>query len=244
MEIIYEDKYFLVVNKPAGLIVQGAKLGEDSLLKRLKEFLRIRENKKGEVFLGVVHRLDKVVSGVLVLAKRSKIAKKFWEIFQKGKVQKVYISLVEGKLLGEGVWENYLKWDSFKKKTLVSDFPLKDAKSATTFYKVINFSEFQSLILLSPLTGRKHQLRAILGKLGCPIVGDKKYGSQRKILNGKAILLHALYLSFLHPLTNEKMDFWAKIPPYFPHITLDKTLFWDFLYKVRKFQEERFNVSG
>ncbi len=244
MKIIYEDKYFLVVNKPAGLVVQGTKTEKRSLLKKLKEFIKIREGKQGDIFLGVVHRLDRVVSGVIVLAKRSKVAKRFFESFKKGEVIKVYLAVVEGYFRGEGLWENYLKWDSFIRKTLVYETPSPNCKVAKTFYKTIFSSKFQSIILLSPLTGRKHQLRSVLEKIGHPILGDKKYGSKVEILKGKAILLHSLFLSFPHPLSKEEMKFWAEPPSYFPKITLDKTLIWEFLYKMKKFQEEKFYVSG
>lgn len=244
LRIIYEDKYFVVVNKPAQWVVQGTKSEKNSLFKSLKEFIKIRESKKGEVFLGVVHRLDKVVSGAVVLAKRSKVAKKFLESFKKGEILKVYIAVVEGCLLGEGLWENYLKWNSFKRKALVYEIPFSDSKIARTFYKVIFSSKFQSLVLLSPLTGRKHQLRGVLEKVGHPILGDIKYGSKIEILRGKAILLHSLFLSFPHPLSGERMEFWAELPSYFPKLTLDKTLIWEFLYKVRNFQGERLDVPS
>lgn len=244
MKIIYEDKYFLVINKPAGLVVQGVKEGSLSVLKELKKFIKIRDQKKGDVFLGVVHRLDKVVSGLTIIAKRSKIAKKFLEIFQKKEIIKVYLAVVEGELLGEGLWENYLKWDSFKKKSIVYEKFYFDTKLAITFYKVIHSSKFQSVIFLSPITGRKHQLRAVLEKIGHPIWGDKRYGSQAKVLNGKAILLHNFYLNFPHPLSKETMEFWADIPPYFPKFPLDKRLVWEFLYKIKKFQEEKKDVPG
>jgi 23S rRNA pseudouridine1911/1915/1917 synthase len=175
-EILYEDKYILVVYKPPGLVIQGTKRNEESLLKILKDFIKERDKKPGNVFLGVVHKLDKKVSGILVLAKRSKSAKKLFESFQRKEVIKLYIAKVEGNFEGEGIWEDYL---------------------------------------LMPLTGRKHQLRAVLSERGYPIIGDIKYGSKRKILNGEAILLHSFYLSFLHPMNKERLEFWAKIPDYF-----------------------------
>ncbi|MCX8042384.1 MAG: RluA family pseudouridine synthase [Thermodesulfobacteriaceae bacterium] len=216
MEIIYEDKYLIVVNKPAGWIVQGAKAEENSLLRKLKELIKIREGKKGEVFLGVVHRLDKVVSGALVLAKRSKVAQRLGESFQKGEVVKTYLAVVEGNLSGEGLWENYLRWDPVKKRTLVLEVFSSHTKVSQTIYKSVYSSKDYSIVLLSPLTGRKHQLRAVLAKMGHPILGDVRYGSKVKVLKGEGILLHAWYLSFPHPLSKEKMEFWAKIPSYFP----------------------------
>jgi len=214
-EILYEDKYILVVYKPPGLVIQGTKRNGESLLKILKDFIKERDKKPGNVFLGVVHKLDKKVSGILVLAKRSKSAKKLFESFQRKEVIKLYIAKVEGNFEGEGIWEDYLLWDNIKRKALVLKEASEDAKKAITIYSYLYSFERETFLLLMPLTGRKHQLRAVLSERGYPIIGDIKYGSKRKILNGEAILLHSFYLSFLHPMNKERLEFWAKIPDYF-----------------------------
>jgi len=214
-EIIYEDKHVLVVYKPPGLAVQGAKRNEESLLKILKNFIKERDKKPGNVFLGVVHKLDKKVSGILVFAKRSKSAKRLFESFQKKEVIKLYIAKVEGILEGEGIWEDYLLWDNIKRRAIVLKRASENAKKAITIYSTLYSLGKETFLLLMPLTGRKHQLRAVLSERGYPIVGDIKYGSKRKILNGKAILLHSLYLSFPHPMSKERLEFWANIPDYF-----------------------------
>jgi len=214
-EIIYEDKHVLVVYKPPGLAVQGAKRNEESLLKILKNFIKERDKKPGNVFLGVVHKLDKKVSGILVFAKRSKSAKRLFESFQKKEVIKLYIAKVEGILEGEGIWEDYLLWDNIKKKAVILKKASENAKKAITIYSTLYSLGKETVLLLMPLTGRKHQLRAVLSERGYPIVGDIKYGSKRKILNGKAILLHSLYLSFPHPMSKERLEFWANMPEYF-----------------------------
>jgi len=214
-EILYEDKYILVVYKPPGFVVQGTKRNEESLLKILKDFIKERDKKPGNVFLGVVHKLDKKVSGILVFAKRSKSAKRLFESFQRKEVIKLYIAKVEGNLEGEGIWEDYLLWDNIKRKTLVFKRASENAKKAITIYSTLYSLEKETFLLLMPFTGRKHQLRAVLSEKGYSIVGDTKYGSKRKILNGKAILLHSFYLSFPHPMSKERLEFWAKIPDYF-----------------------------
>uniref|UniRef100_A0A7V6CDI9 RluA family pseudouridine synthase n=1 Tax=Thermodesulfobacterium geofontis TaxID=1295609 RepID=A0A7V6CDI9_9BACT len=214
-EILYEDKHILVVYKPPGLIVQGTKRNEESLLKILKDFIKERDKKTGNIFLGVVHKLDKKVSGILIFAKRSKSAKKLFESFQKKEIIKLYIAKVEGTLEGEGIWEDYLLWDNIERKALVLERTSENTKKAITIYSTLYSLGKETFLLLMPFTGRKHQLRAVLSKRGYPVVGDIKYGSKRKILNGKAIFLHSFYLSFPHPMSKEKLEFWAKIPDYF-----------------------------
>ncbi|WP_051920488.1 RluA family pseudouridine synthase [Thermodesulfobacterium hydrogeniphilum] len=242
-EILYEDKYILIVNKPAGLIVQGAYKKEESFLDLIKSFIKERDKKPGNVFLGVVHRLDKLVSGALIWAKRSKIAKRLFESFQKKEVFKIYLAEVEGCLEGEGLWENYLLWDERKRKTLVFNNEKRQTKKAITYYFSLEVSK-KSNILLIPLTGRKHQLRAVLSKKGFPIVGDLKYGSKIKIKNGKAILLHALFLKFPHPMTKENLEIIAPLPEYFSAKGLDKKLNLEFLNKILNRFEEVCCVSG
>ncbi|MCD6490122.1 MAG: RluA family pseudouridine synthase [Thermodesulfobacterium sp.] len=227
-DILYEDKHILIVNKPTGLVVQGARREEESLLKILKNFIKERDNKPGNVFLGVVHKLDKMVSGVLMFAKRSKAAKKIFESFQKKEVIKVYLAKVEGKFKGESIWEDYLVWDHKKRKSVVSKKFSEGAKKAITVYSVLCHSQKETYVLLLPITGRKHQLRAVLSERGHPIIGDIKYGSQKKILNGKIILLHSLYLKFPHPMSKEELEFWAEVPDYF--------FIEDIKYKDRVFQ--------
>jgi len=233
-EILYEDKHILVINKPAGLIVQGTKK-EESLLSILKNFIKEREKKPGNVFLSIVHKLDKVVSGIMVIAKRSKSAKRLSESFQKGEVKKFYLAKVEGILEGEGIWEDYLLWDDKKRKAVIFKKPLQNTKKAITFYHTLCHLKDKTYVLLFPLTGRKHQLRAVLAERGCPIVGDKKYGSKKIILDGKAILLHSLYLSFPHPMTKEKVDFLVEAPEYFLLNSRQKNKIFETIKRVNKY---------
>ncbi|PMP63965.1 MAG: RluA family pseudouridine synthase [Caldimicrobium thiodismutans] len=229
MEILYEDKYLVLVNKPAGLIVQGTREKEKSLLHKLKSYLKNRDKKEGAVFLAVVHRLDKPVSGALVLAKRSKTASKMFKIIQERQFDKIYLAKVEGKMREPyGIWEDITE----------------DEKWAITFFYLLRASSEFSWCLFYPLTGRKHQLRKALSKRGHPIIGDLRYGSKIKIEGGKAILLHSLFLSFPHPHREERLEIIAPIPYYFNRFLLDKKEILEFLNRV-KTEKERFSyVSG
>lgn len=203
MEILYEDKYFLVMNKKPGFVVQGARTIEESLLAKVKKFLKERDKKIGNVFLGVIHRLDKPVSGALILAKRSKCASKFFTLIQEKQLKKIYLAKVEG---------NPIEKEGFWRDSILTNGSLKETH---TYYKVIKSNKKTSLLILYPLTGRKHQLRIVLANRGYPIIGDKRYGSRFEVLNGKAILLHSLYLSFPHPYTQELIEILAPLPEYF-----------------------------
>jgi len=221
VEILYEDKYLIIVNKPAGLIVQGARGRVESLLYQLKSFLKLRDQKPGEVFLGVVHRLDKPVSGALVFAKRSKTAGRLFESIRVGLFEKVYLAKVEGKVKEtSGKWVDH--WEG---------------KEALTYFEVIKRTESASLLLLYPLTGRKHQLRKALSQRGYPVIGDLRYGSGHKVERGKALLLHSLYLSFPHPHREVKVEVIARLPRYFEAKTLDKRQILEFLNSVKKEKE-------
>ena len=232
-EILYEDKYLIVVDKPAGMVVQGAGTSEESLFLWLKRYLKERNNLEKEPFIGVVHRLDKPVSGPVIFAKRSKVAAKFFELFQSKKVVKIYVAKIKGRIRGDGIWRDYFVWNVAKKKAVLYDEEVEGSKPAITCFKGLE----KGLVLLSPVTGRKHQLRAVLSKRGCPIIGDTKYGSHTKVLKGKAILLHSIFLAFPHPMTKELIKVFAKLPDYFFVKHLDKREILEFFYKVLKIQE-------
>ncbi len=242
-EILYEDKYLIVTNKPAGLVVQGAGSKRESFLELIKSYIKQRDKKPGNVFLGVVHRLDRPVSGALIFAKRSKTAKRLFESLQKKEVFKVYIAEVEGFLKGEGLWKDYLKWDERKRRAFVLNKPEIKTKEALTYYYTLKSSK-ESIVLLVPLTGRKHQLRAVLSKRGFPIRGDLKYGSKKKVIRKKAILLHSIYLKFPHPMTRNSIEVIASLPEYFSLIHLDKRLNLEFFNRILKRLKEGGYVSG
>ncbi len=235
-EIIYEDKHILAVNKPPGLVVQGGS-DKNSLLKICKDYIKIRDKKPGNVFLGVVHRLDKPVSGVVIFAKRSKSAARIFKSFQAGLVDKIYLAVVEGSFGGEFLWRNYIKWNENKKRAEVFNEHIKNSKEAYTYAMVIKKQDNRTWLLLYPFTGRKHQLRVVLSHIGHPIIGDIKYGSKIMILKGKAILLHSFYLAFPHPISKEKIELIASPPEYFSSFYLDKSLILEFLNKIKLLKE-------
>lgn len=212
-KILKEDKYILAVYKPPSLVVQGAKMVHESLFLQLKEHIKIRDKKPGNVFLAVVHRLDKPVSGVVLFAKRSKSASKLFQAMQKGDFAKVYLAMVEGKFIGGGFLIDYLKHEERLQKVIAFDKEAASTKRALTYFESLYSTEKYSLLLLFPLTGRKHQLRVATSRRGAPIIGDKLYGS--KVNLGGRILLHSLFLSFPHPARGESEDIFCPVPQSF-----------------------------
>ena len=226
MEVLYEDNHLLVVEKPAGLLIQGDRTGDPTLLEMAKAYLKKKYRKPGGVYLGLVQRLDRVTSGVILLARTSKAAKRLSTAFREGRVRKTYLAVIEGRWPEEaGTLRLFLSWNSLLRKTLVSEKPREGFKETLTGFKVLKRFKDSTALLLFPETGRKHQLRAKFAYLGHPVVGDRRYGSGKKINRGKAILLHALALALLHPVKKEPLFFFSPPPPYFPRISLDpKTL--------------------
>jgi len=216
-KIIKEDKHILVIYKPVSYVVQGSKQFEESLLLQVKEFLKVRDKKPGNVFLAVVHRLDKPVSGAVLFAKRSKSASMLFQTIQKGDFRKVYVGVVEGEFSGKGFLVDYLKYDKATRKVVACDKKEPTAKIAITYFESILSKKGFSVLLLSPITGRKHQLRVATSKRGAPIVGDTLYGSKIKI-KGR-ILLHSLFLGFPHPSTREIEEIICPVLPSFLEIT-------------------------
>ncbi len=240
--ILKEDKHFLVVAKPAGLVVQGAKQKDRSLLLQLKTYLKVRDHKPGEVFLAPVHRLDKPVSGALLLAKRSKAAKRFFQSMQEGHFKKLYLAVVEGELEGSGFFIDYLFYEKNSPGIKVYPTPKPGTKIAITYYKVIAPLEGKTLCLLSPLTGRKRQLRIALAHRGFPILGDKLYGAKTPL--GGKILLHNFYLSFPHPTEKNMVEVICPLPFYFPSISLDKAHILEFFNTLNRKLWELRDVSS
>lgn len=232
VEILYEDKYLIALNKLAGLVVQGARSEEESLFYKLKNFLKERDAKPGNVFLAILHRLDKPVSGALLFAKRSKTAAKVFKLIQEKRFEKVYFAIVHGK-----VEKDWGRWIDFT----------EEGKRAITYYQVLSKKRGLSLLFLYPYTGRKHQLRKALSLRGHPILGDLKYGSRLKIERGKALLLHSLYLTFPHPQKEETVEIFAPLPSYFAsylgRFTLDKEKILEFLNRINELKEKE-DVSG
>jgi 23S rRNA pseudouridine1911/1915/1917 synthase len=211
-DIMYEDNHILVINKPAGILSQGDKTGDRSVLDMYKSYLKDKYNKPGNVFLGLIHRLDRPVSGVLVLAKTGKALSRLNSQFKKQETEKLYYALVKNMPpQSDDKLEHYLKKNKKQNKSYVCDASDKTAKKAMLEYKTVGSSDNYHLLQIRLLTGRHHQIRCQLAYIGCPIKGDLKYGFPRSNSDG-GISLHAGKLVFLHPVRKNKMTFTADFP--------------------------------
>lgn len=212
VDVVYEDNHLIIVNKSSSDIVQGDKTGDQPLSEKVAEFLRIKYNKPGDAFIGVVHRLDRPVSGLVIFAKTSKALARMNELFRADQVKKTYEAIVKNPpatLQGELV--HYLVRNQQKNKSFAYDKAQKNAKEARLGYKVIGKSKSFTLLEIDLQTGRHHQIRTQLSKIGCPIKGDLKYGYPRSNLNG-GISLHARRISFIHPVSKKEIDVVAPYP--------------------------------
>lgn len=203
MEVVYEDNHIIIVNKAPGEIVQGDKTGDKPLSDVLKEWLKEKYNKPGNVFLGVVHRIDRPVEGLVVFAKTSKALTRLNDMLRQGKMNKRYRAMVQGKIAsGSGRLDEWLKSDARINKTFIVKPHSADAKLSSLEYKTVAVGEHYSIVEINLLTGRKHQIRAMLANIGHPIKGDLKYGARRSNANG-GISLQAYHLDFVHPVSKE-----------------------------------------
>ena len=210
-DILHEDNHLLVVNKPAELPTMGAAEGEPSLVNWAKDYLKHKYNKPGNVYLGVVSRLDAFVTGAVVLARTSKAASRLTRQFQERTVNKTYWAIVAGRMPKErGQCISYLRKDDRHRQMVVCKESDQGAKEARLRYQVYGESDKHQWLQIELETGRKHQIRVQLAALGHPIVGDRKYGSQQEFSRG--IALHAWQLELTHPTQNERQTFNAPIP--------------------------------
>ena len=212
MNILYEDNHIIVINKKAGEIVQGDKTGDKSLCDTMKQFLKEKYCKPGNVFLGLPHRLDRPVSGVVIFAKTSKALERLNEMFRNGTVDKRYWAIT--KSLPQEPEKELTHWIVRKEKlnkSFAYDKEVKDSKKATLRYKTIASSHMYNLIEVELLTGRHHQIRCQLAAIGCPIKGDLKYGARRSNPDG-SISLHARSVEFTHPVSKEHIKIVAPVP--------------------------------
>lgn len=212
MTVLYEDNHIIVVNKSASEIVQGDKTGDVPLSDMVKAYLKNKYQKPGNVFVGVTHRLDRPVSGLVVFAKTSKALSRLNEMFRVGQVQKTYWAIVKNEpKQSEAELVHWLVRNEKQNKSYAYEREVKDAKKAVLRYRMIGRSDNYSLLEVELMTGRHHQIRCQLSKMGCPIKGDLKYGSPRSNPDG-SICLHARRISFVHPVSKELIELEAPLP--------------------------------
>jgi 23S rRNA pseudouridine1911/1915/1917 synthase len=212
MEVIYEDNHIIAINKSVADIVQVDKTGDLSLEEKLKQYIKEKYNKPGDVFLGVVHRIDRPVSGVVLFAKTSKALARFNQMFQDKKIKKTYWAIVKEKPPKESdTLTHFLVRDNNKNKTYAYEKETINSKKAILSYKIIDKSDNFYLLEVDLQTGRHHQIRCQLAKIGCPIKGDLKYGFPRSNEDG-GICLHARSIEFEHPVTHGQIKIIASLP--------------------------------
>lgn len=212
MTVVYEDNHIIIVNKTASEIVQGDKTGDTPLSETVKQYLKEKYNKPGNVFIGVTHRLDRPVSGLVVFARTSKALARLNDMFRKGEVKKTYWALVKNTPKEpEGELTHYLVRNEKQNKSYAYDTEKPGSKMAMLHYKTIAHSDNYCLLEVDLKTGRHHQIRCQLAKMGCPIKGDLKYGYPRSNPDG-SICLHARRVHFIHPVSKEPIDVEAPVP--------------------------------
>lgn len=210
--ILYEDNHLLIVNKRVSDIVQGDQTGDVSLDRLLKDFIRERDNKPGEVFLGIPHRLDRPVSGVVIFAKTSKALSRMARLFKEKEIEKIYHAIVESAPWPEsGTLEHYIARNTKQNKSYAHASEVPGSKWARLSYRKLASSDHYHLLEVILETGRHHQIRAQLAAMGWVIKGDRKYGARRTNKNG-GISLHARSASFIHPVKNELLQVTAPYP--------------------------------
>lgn len=211
-QVLYEDNHILVANKPNNMLVQADTTGDVALEDLAKQYIKIKYNKPGAVFLNAVHRIDRPVSGVVVFARTSKALTRLNEQFRSKEIKKTYWAIVKNRPKVESATlEDYIRRDAKKNKSFVCQKDAKDAKLARLSYTLIASSENYHLLEIDLHTGRHHQIRCQLSHMGCPIKGDLKYGAERSNKDG-GISLHARSVEFIHPVTKESIKITAPVP--------------------------------
>lgn len=211
-QVLYEDNHLVIVNKAGGMLVQGDKTGDKTLGDWAKEYIKERYDKPGNVYLGIPHRIDRPVSGIVILTRTSKALERMNQIFRSRKIQKTYWAIVKRKPANtEGKLVHWLKKDQAKNKVTAYDEAVEGAQKAETRYKVLGKLNDHWLLEVNPITGRPHQIRVQLASMGCPIRGDVKYGFPRKDVDNN-IHLHARRIYFVHPIKKEPIVCVAGLP--------------------------------
>lgn len=212
MRVLYEDNHIIIVSKQSGEIVQGDKTGDTTLAETVAQYLKEKYAKPGNVFVGVTHRLDRPVSGVVVLAKTSKALARMNDMFSKGSVDKRYLAIVRNRpVRPEGELVNWLVRNEKQNRSYAYDKEVPNSKKAVLKYRMVASSVNYHLLEVKLETGRHHQIRCQLAKMGCPIKGDLKYGAERSNPDG-SISLHAYHITFEHPVSHVVIDVKAPLP--------------------------------
>ncbi|WP_294534738.1 RluA family pseudouridine synthase [uncultured Bacteroides sp.] len=213
MTVVYEDNHIIVVNKTASEIVQADKTGDTPLSETVKQYLKEKYQKPGNVFIGVTHRLDRPVSGLVIFAKTSKALTRLNEMFRTNAVKKTYWAVVKNAPKEpEGELVHFLVRNEKQNKSYAYEKEVPNSKKAVLDYRLIARSDYYYLLEVDLKTGRHHQIRCQLAKMGCPIKGDLKYGAQRSNPDG-SICLHARRVRFVHPVSKELIELEAPLPP-------------------------------
>lgn len=228
MRVVYEDNHIIIVYKESGEIVQGDKTGDTPLSETVKEYIKEKYQKPGAVFLGVVHRLDRPVSGLVVFARTSKALTRLNNMFRDGEVHKTYWAIVESEKLSVkseefATAEHWLTRNEQQNKSYAYDHEVPRSKKAILRYRVIGHSDRYSLVEVQLLTGRHHQIRCQLSAIGCPIKGDLKYGAPRSNPDGSISLL-SHRVEFIHPVSKEPIVAESPLPadPLWSHMKMNR----------------------
>lgn len=214
VDILFEDNHLIVVNKKSGKLVQGDKTGDATLMDEIKAFIKERDNKPGNVFLGLIHRLDRPTSGIVIFAKTGKALKRMNETFKKREIEKKYWAITNPlppEIEKEGTLIHYLAKNQRTNKVTVYQRPGNGAKKAVLHYKFLKNLDNYQLFEIALETGRSHQIRAQMSKIGATIKGDLKYGAARSNPGGN-IHLHARYVKFTHPVAQHTVEILAPLP--------------------------------
>ena len=212
MTVLYEDNHIIIVNKASSEIVQGDKTGDKPMSEMVKDYLKEKHNKPGNVFCGVTHRLDRPTSGIVVFAKTSKALTRMNQLFKDDEVEKVYWAVVQNHPPKKSdTLTHYTIKNEKINKSMAYDTEKPNTKKAILHYTQISQSDNYLLLEINLETGRHHQIRTQLSKIGCPVKGDLKYGAKRSNRDG-SISLHARAISFIHPVSKNKIEVVAPVP--------------------------------
>ena len=212
MKVVYEDNHIIIVNKESGEIVQGDKSGDQPLSEFVKTYIKQKYNKPGNVFLGVTHRLDRPVSGLVVFARTSKALARLNDMFRNGDIHKTYWAITQKcPEPSEGTLTHWITRNTQQNKSYAHDREVPNSKQAILNYRLIGKTDNYHLLEIQLMTGRHHQIRCQLSHIGSPIKGDLKYGAKRSNPDG-SISLHARRIEFVHPVTKENINVEAPLP--------------------------------